>query len=34
MDDGRVAEQGTHEELIAVSGGYKALFDAQSEWYQ
>ena len=34
MDDGRVAEQGTHEELIAVNGGYKALFDAQSEWYQ
>ena len=34
MDDGRVAEQGTHEELIAVNGGYKAVFDAQSEWYQ
>ncbi len=34
MTDGHITEQGTHEELIANNGEYKALFDAQSKWYQ
>jgi len=30
LQDGRVAEQGSHEQLIAISGGvYKRLWDAQ-----
>ena len=34
MSDGRIIEQGSHEELIANDGEYKSLFDAQAEWYQ
>ncbi len=29
LDDGKVAEYGTHEELIALGGMYKSLFDKQ-----
>ena len=29
LDDGKVAEYGTHEELIANAGLYKSLFDKQ-----
>jgi len=31
LDDGRLAEQGTHQELIEKSGLYKKLFTIQQE---
>lgn len=33
MKDGRIAEIGTHEELMQKRGGYYALFTAQAQWY-
>lgn len=32
--DGRVAESGTHEELIDLGGGYAKLFEIQSRYYR
>jgi ATP-binding cassette subfamily B protein len=29
MDDGRIVEQGNHDELLASGGAYAALYDAQ-----
>lgn len=29
MRDGKIVEQGNHEELLAANGFYKKLFDAQ-----
>ena len=29
MDDGRIVEQGTHEELLASRGAYFELYDSQ-----
>lgn len=34
LKDGRIEEEGTHEELIKKDGAYKELFDIQSCWYQ
>lgn len=34
VDDGEVAEQGTHDELIAHGGLYAGMFAAQAEGYQ
>jgi ATP-binding cassette subfamily B protein len=34
MDRGRVAERGTHAELIATGGLYAAIYRAQAEHYQ
>lgn len=34
IDQGKVAEQGTHEELMAENGRYAEMFEAQREWYQ
>ncbi len=34
LENGRIAEEGTHRELIAANGRYKELFEIQSCWYQ
>ena len=34
LKDGVVAEEGTHEELIALDGGYAELFEVQSRYYR
>lgn len=34
LQDGVIAEEGTHEELIALGGGYAKLFEVQSQYYR
>ena len=34
LDKGRVAEEGTHEELIRKGGAYSEMFALQSKYYQ
>ena len=34
IEDGGIAEEGTHEELLARGGRYAYLFDVQSKYYQ
>ena len=34
LDDGRIAEQGTHDELIAMKGAYAKLYSIQADWYR
>lgn len=34
LSDGRIAEEGTHDELIARGGDYAKLFEIQSCWYR
>ncbi|MBQ9767885.1 MAG: ABC transporter ATP-binding protein [Lachnospiraceae bacterium] len=34
LDEGQIAETGTHEELMSAGGIYKELFDIQSHYYQ
>ncbi|KAB8289923.1 ABC transporter ATP-binding protein [Bifidobacterium avesanii] len=34
LSDGRIAEQGTHESLLAAGGGYARLFAVQSKYYR
>ena len=33
LDDGKIREHGTHEELIRKNGYYKKLWDSQVKWY-
>ena len=33
IDDGRVAEQGSHDDLIAANGLYAEMFETQKGWY-
>jgi len=34
LDHGRIAEEGTHDALLGKGGGYAALFEVQSRYYQ
>jgi len=34
LKDGRIAEEGTHDTLIAMNGEYASLFEVQSRYYQ
>ncbi|PFD41488.1 ABC transporter ATP-binding protein [Bacillus cereus] len=34
LKDGKLIEQGTHDELILLNGEYKELFHMQSKWYK
>ena len=34
LKDGQVAEEGTHQELIALRGEYAGLYEKQSCWYK
>ena len=34
LDGGRVAERGSHEELLSKKGIYAKMFEAQRSWYQ
>ena len=33
MDDGRIVEDGTHDELMAQNGLYAKMWGAQAQWY-
>ena len=32
--DGKITEDGTHDELMALGGKYKEFFDVQSKYYK
>jgi ATP-binding cassette subfamily B protein len=34
MNEGKIVETGSHEELISQNGLYKEMFDAQIKWYR
>lgn len=34
LENGQIAEEGTHEELLNLDGGYANLFDVQSKYYK
>ena len=34
LEDGRIIEQGTHDELIALRGQYAKMYSIQAEWYR
>lgn len=34
FDDGRIVEDGSHEQLMKLDGVYAKLYRAQAEWYR
>ena len=34
IDGGRIAEEGTHEELLAANGLYAKMFEMQGKYYK
>ncbi len=34
LNEGRIAEQGTHDDLMKLGGEYARLYSIQAEWYQ
>ena len=34
LQDGRITEQGTHDELMAMKGSYAELYSIQADWYR
>ncbi len=34
LEDGRIAEQGTHDQLMALNGAYSRLYSIQADWYR
>lgn len=34
LDEGKISEIGTHEEIIKNEGKYKEMYEAQSKWYE
>jgi len=34
LENGKIAEEGTHEELLQRQGGYAKLFEVQSRYYK
>ena len=33
LDDGKIIEEGSHDELMKLGGQYKQMFDVQSQYY-
>jgi ATP-binding cassette subfamily B protein len=33
LQEGRLVEEGSHEELVAKNGVYASMYEAQSKWY-
>ena len=34
VKDGRIVQDGSHDELVAAEGEYKTMYELQSQWYQ
>ncbi len=34
IKDGRIVQDGSHDELAAVPGEYKTMYELQRQWYQ